>query len=89
MPTPQDRRFAAIRAIGKRFITEEGNLAAGVYAEEVAQEIEKMASLGRTERWKGTVAYWASMVRESTEPNSHGLEWAIRQGSIFVGQANI
>lgn len=81
--TPQDRRFAGIRSIGEKFIRD-GDVVSGVSREDVAQEIEKLACLGRTVHWKNAVAYWAEMVR-----TENSLQWAIIQGQIYTGYANV
>lgn len=54
--------------------------------EEVAENILKLASLGRTQRWQAAIKRWAAMVR--SESTVKGLRWAFLQGLIFANSAS-
>lgn len=78
--SPTDRRLAAVRAVTD--LRCKDGQAIGT-REEIAADIEKLATLGRTQRWTETVAGWADMVRDTAnEPH-----WALVQGSVFTGYA--
>jgi hypothetical protein len=78
----QDKRYAAIKLVSEsNYPTIEAMTAAGIEA--VAREIEAIASLGRTDRWREAVAYWAAMVRDESNPRA----WALLQGSISCAHA--
>jgi hypothetical protein len=55
--------------------------------QEVADNITKLARLGRTARWQSSIALWASMVRESD--NLDHIRYAFLQGMIHAGHAVI
>lgn len=81
-PSAQDRRLDAIKLVSE-----------GAYGrveimnaeetEALAQTIEALASLGRTERWALAINNWAGMVRDQANPRA----WALLQGSIFAAHA--
>lgn len=77
-PTATDRRYAAIRAIVDAHLVDGEPVGT---PDEIAKAIEALATLGRTERWQATVAWWAEAVR------GDDLRWALVQGSISAGQA--
>jgi hypothetical protein len=54
---------------------------------EVAENIEKLAQLGRTARWQSAIDRWARMVRESSG-NVDSLRWAFLQGMVYAGHAS-
>ena len=62
----------------------EGRYATG---NEVAENIEKLAQLGRTARWQAAIDRWARMVREHGG-NLDSLRWAFLQGMIYAGHAS-
>ena len=53
----------------------------------IAENIEKLAPLGRTARWQAAIDRWANMVREHSG-NDRSLRWAFLQGMIFAGHAS-
>lgn len=93
----QARRFAAMQEISQTFLPESNRYMPlpGTTGEAVAKEIEELASLGRTERWKEAIAQWADMVRKADDPNLETplgrdsyLQWAIVQGSTYANYAS-
>lgn len=72
--TAAERRMQAINAV----ITRHDGLAAS--RDEIAADIEKLAALGKTDRWQAAIARWAKEVREN-----ESLRWALLQ----LGQAAV
>jgi hypothetical protein len=56
------------------------------HAAEVADNISKLAQLGRTARWQAAIKRWAAMVREADHMT--GLRHAFLQGMIYAGHAS-
>jgi hypothetical protein len=83
-----EKRYAAIGALVERYLPKatEYTLPEGTKAVDIAADIRDLSGLGRTDRWKGTVEQWASMVEERPEDIKH-IEWAIRQGCVYAGYA--
>jgi hypothetical protein len=52
---------------------------------EVAANIDKLAQLGRTVRWRTAIYNWAAIVRESTDREK--LRWAFLRGMLWAGGA--
>ena len=52
---------------------------------EMAENIEKLAALGRTARWQSAIATWAAQVRE--DAGTDHLVWAFQQYGIYAGHA--
>lgn len=50
---------------------------------EIANNIRKLAQLGRTARWQAAIDRWARMVQE--QGNERGIRWAILQGAVYAG----
>ena len=65
------------------------NYWAGRYATgaEIADNITKLARLGRTARWHAAIDRWANMVRECGD-NLDNIRWAFLQGMIYAGHAS-
>jgi hypothetical protein len=47
--------------------------------------IEKLRSIGRTQRWQDALTRWQKMIGEQTTPQ--GLRWAYFQGAVYAGHA--
>ena len=60
----------------------EGRYATGA---EVAENVAKLAQLGRTDRWRQAVARWSAMCREARTVLE--LRLAFLQGMIYAGNA--
>jgi hypothetical protein len=59
----------------------------GTDAEQIAANIDKLAQLGRTERWQAAIRTWSHMVRNhGDDPRS--LRWAFLQYLVFAGHAS-
>jgi hypothetical protein len=54
--------------------------------DEIAGNIEKLAQLGRTDRWQAAVKRWATMVRE--QKTLDGIRWAFLQGMVYACHAS-
>lgn len=81
--TATERRYEAVGAITHEFInsrTGRFNTKVVTRATVIAR-IQKLSSLGRTDRWKLAVENWAMMVQ------CNPLRWAILQGAIFTNFA--
>lgn len=89
-PSAQDKRFAAMRALGDAIVGTERN-ADGVLVqvwhvtdrEQIAAAIRELAPLGRTDRWHAAVESWALLVLDT----DNDMPWAFFQGSIWTGYA--
>ena len=51
--------------------------------DEIAGNIDKLAQLGRTDRWQAAIKRWAAMVREP----GNNIRWALIQGCVYAGHA--
>lgn len=86
---PQDRRYAAMRALHAYLMSEYSapwptqGILDDSRREEIADAIESLAILGRTQQWRGQVRQWGRMVRDT----DNKLTWAYAQGSVYVGYA--
>jgi hypothetical protein len=83
LPTPEctdsvvnDRPLYLVNYYAARYAT--GN--------EIADNIEKLAQLGRTDRWQSAIKRWAAMVRESEKLDD--IRWAFLQGMIYASHAS-
>lgn len=83
LPTPaccdaseQDRPLYLVNYYAARYAT----------GAEIAENIEKLAQLGRTARWQSAIAHWARMVRECGD-NIDSIRYAFLQGMIYAGHA--
>lgn len=52
----------------------------------IADNIRKLLTLGRTDRWQAAISRWANMVSESG--NEMSLRWAFLQGMVYAGHAS-
>jgi hypothetical protein len=76
--TPTERRIAAVDALVTRHLGSPWSGAIGDdQREQVAAEIEQLAVLGRTERWKDAITTWAAVVRERQDATHALIQWAI------------
>jgi hypothetical protein len=53
---------------------------------EVADNIEKLIQLGRTDRWQAAIKRWAAMVRHAKKLDD--IRYAFLQGMIYAGHAS-
>ena len=60
----------------------EGRYATGA---EVAENVAKLAQLGRTDRWQRAIHRWSAMCREA--PGVRELRHAFLQGMVYAGHA--
>ena len=81
MATSVERRRKAIRAIVDYALPDPRADVVLVRRADLIARIEPLATLGRTDRWRGEVERWADLV--STEP----LRWAVTQGAIYAAYA--
>jgi hypothetical protein len=51
----------------------------------VADNIAKLAALGRTDRWRKAITRWADEVRQATPETLH---WAYFQFAVYAGHAS-
>lgn len=77
------RRLDALRALCSRHVNAANDYTPTATREQIAADIETLAPLGRTDRWKGEVAGWATLVLDT----DYDLTWAFNQGGIYVGYA--
>jgi hypothetical protein len=76
--TPQERRYAGMRALGDKF-----QPVAGYTREEVATAIEELASLGKAPKWQDAISAWARAVRDE----ENDITWAFSQYSVYASYA--
>lgn len=81
--TAADKRYAAMQALMRTWMTPEGKLYKRTTKDRVLNDIDALHELGRTERWHKALEQWKDMVR-----NGPGdLHWAILQGNIYATYA--
>ena len=78
--SPTDKRHQAIRETVDQLLVEWKYLRPTTTRQTASQEIAKLDSLGRSDKWKKGVQGWAKMVSNEDDP----LSWAIVQGAIFL-----
>lgn len=85
MSKASETRFGAIRAVTETFVNAENDfeVRADTNRDSVAERIESLRPLGRTDRWHGALDTWRAWV---LDPETD-LRWAIVQGSIGAGHA--
>lgn len=80
-----ERRWAAMRAMSDTVVSRDTGVYLITDAEVIAERIESLAPLGRTDRWHGAIAAWADAVRD---PERRGdleyLHWAFAQYSVYA-----
>jgi hypothetical protein len=83
-----DKRLAGIKGVVEAFVSADGgtHMRYGFTVEDFVAEVDKIRSLGRTERWSKALTRWVEMVKEDPTNEQHTM-WAIMQGSIYAGYA--
>lgn len=82
LTTSEQKRFDGIKVITDKYFPEATGyrLIDTATPSEAIKEIESLATLGRSPKWKHAVSAWVDMINEA--PDS--FEWALMQGSINI-----
>jgi hypothetical protein len=79
----QTRRLIAVGMLVELFLPKDGEYKLVTSDRElIASNIEKLAQLGRTDRWKRSIRNWAGAVRQTE--NDRDLRWAFLQYLVYV-----
>jgi hypothetical protein len=91
MTNAERNRQEAIGMLIELYVPESRNYELqSINTAEIAGNIEKLAALGKTDRWQAAIKRWASMVRESsaTDVNRPSIRWALIQGCVYANHAS-
>lgn len=87
MSTATERRHEAIQAFVNSVVTTDRETGVATWHTtdriEVAAKLRDMQLLGRTARWRECCVSVADMVEDQDNP----FDWAVLQGSIWLGHA--
>jgi hypothetical protein len=77
-PTPQERRWAAMKDLGKRF-----ELLAAEGRTPLAEAIRELDQLGKAPKWHDAISAWAGAVLDE----ENDINWAFTQYSVWASSA--
>lgn len=83
-PTPAEKRLQALNHLMTTVMPASSSYQLVITNPMIlAEEIRKLAPLGKTHRWTEAIEAWATAV----EDPKHDLQWAFTQYGIFAGHA--
>lgn len=84
--TPAERRAAAAAVVMVKWRRPVGEYTTDEVAE-IIKDIRAIARLGRTDRWRGAVETWATVVYLEHFDPSGGVDWALAQYGHYACMA--
>ena len=87
-PATRNRQIALGMLVELYYPASGGYEFTGASADEIAGNIDKLASLGRTARWLKAIAGWSAQVREHGAEGDQAMRWAFLQFAVYAGHAS-